>query len=82
MSVRYYQDMCMKNRGRAVEIRTRDGGVHQGVIDRMDENCVYLRPLRGADRLGGFGYGLIGFGFGIAFGAIASLAFLPGFYYW
>ena len=68
----------MRYHRRPVEIRTRDGRVHRGMIERVDSNRVYLRPLRGT---GGFGYGWIGFGFGIALGAIVSLALLPRYYY-
>jgi hypothetical protein len=81
VSAHHYHDVCMKNRGRAVEIKTRDGRIHRGIIDRVDPYHVYLKPLRGPDSFGGFGYGLFAFGIGIAFGAIVSLAFRPR-YYW
>ena len=81
LSVDHYRNLCMRYHRRPVEIRTRDGRVHRGMIERVESNRVYLRPLRGSGGFGGFGYGWIGFGFGIALGAIVSLALLPP-YYW
>lgn len=91
MSVRYYHGLCQRYHGRPVEVRTHNGRVYRGIIESVDQRCVYLRSLDmpGAD-LGGFGYGG-GFGFGpgfggyggygrgyrVALGAIAALALLP-----
>lgn len=75
-----YYSLCQKYRGRAVEIRTFDGRVHQGIISDVDYNSVYLQPLWRNKDLGGFGYGWYpGFGAGIALGSIATLALLPLF---
>lgn len=84
MTMGYYHGLCNKYRGRAVEIRTRDGRVHRGIIHHVSGNRVYLQPLRRGRNLGGFGYGYYGgwgFGAGIALGAIAGLALLP-FFFW
>jgi hypothetical protein len=76
--------MCSRGVGRMVEIRTRDGRMHRGIIQRVDNRMVYLRPLP-TRNYGGYGYPYYrgyggwgwGFGFGVALGAIATLAFLP-----
>ena len=46
MTMGYYHGLCNKYRGRAVEIRTRDGRVHRGIIHRVSGNRVYLQPMR------------------------------------
>ena len=75
-----YYTLCQQYRGRAVEINTFDGRVHQGVISHVDNNNVYLQPLWRNNNFGGFGYGYYpGFGAGIALGSIATLALLPLF---
>ncbi|QDP41870.1 hypothetical protein [Radiobacillus deserti] len=81
---RYY-GICCRSIGRRVLIKTKDGRSMRGVIHRVDRKNVYLRPL-GPTRVGGFGYGWYrpwgygwgagAFGWGIALGAIASLAFI------
>lgn len=88
-----YYHQCQRGVGRAVEIRTKDGRTHRGVIHRVDNRMVYLRPLPERNYGGGYGYpyygfgyggwgwGWGGFGFGLALGAIAGLAFLP-FFFW
>lgn len=60
-----------------------DGRIHRGIISRVSPHKVYLRPFP-PRRYGGFAYGWYypsgfgsGFVFGLAFGAIASLAFIP-----
>lgn len=84
MSARIYH-LCNRYRGKAVHIRTRDGGVHRGIIVHVNPHKVYIRPLGGPRNLGGFGYGYYGFGFGftygLALGAIVSLAVLPLFFW-
>ncbi len=95
MSVGHYYDLCHRYRGRAVEIRTRDGRIHRGIIQGVDRRHVYMRPL-GRKGLGGYGsgfyagggyrygygsYGSRGFGFGVALGSIVTLALLP-FFFW
>lgn len=68
--------------GRPVEIRTRDGRVHRGIITHVDNHRVYLRPLGGGRGYGwGWGWGWGGFGLGIALGAIGTLAVLPWFFW-
>ncbi len=79
MSADRYHHLCSKNIGAPVEIRCHDGSVHRGIIDRVDHEKVYLRPLDGG--IGGPGVFFWGFGLGLAIGiplgAIATLAFLP-----
>lgn len=80
MSVAEYYSLCQRYRGRAVEIMTHDGRIHQGIIRDVDNNSVYLQPLNRTRALGGFSYGWYGypgFGAGIALGSIATLALLP-----
>lgn len=88
MSVAHFERLCRGGVGRAVEIRTRSGQIHRGVISRVGGGKVYLRPLGNGRGYGGRGYGYYGypgpgfgwgFGFGVAFGAIATLAFIPFF---
>lgn len=89
MSVGHYHALCNKYRGRAVEIRTRDGRIHKGIIQHVSYNRVYLQPLGGPRNLGGFGYGAYGggyggyggWGWGLALGSIAALALLPLFFW-
>lgn len=61
---------------------------HRGLIKHVDNRCVYLQPLDCKRNLGGFGYGFYGPGFsydgfdyGLALGAIGTLALLPLFYW-
>lgn len=89
MSAGRYYDMCCRGVGRPVQIRTIDGQVHRGIVERVSRNKVYLRPIGRGPSYGGVGYGYYrgyggygfgyGFGWGIAFGAIAALAFTPFF---
>lgn len=84
MSVERHYGLCQRYKGRAVEIRTRDGRVHRGVIQHTNNHTVFIRPIGGGRNLGGFGYGGFGiaaFGFGIALGSIATIALLP-FAFW
>ncbi|MCT2537776.1 hypothetical protein NC661_12500 [Aquibacillus koreensis] len=82
---RYYHD-CKNNIGRPVKIVTRDGKVHRGMIERVNNTHVFLKPM--SSNLGGYGYGFYrpwgfgaGLGWGVALGSIATLAFLP-FFFW
>lgn len=45
MSREKYYDLCNRNIGREVEIRDHHGKVYVGSIDRVDRECVYLRPI-------------------------------------
>ncbi|MBS4178349.1 hypothetical protein [Lederbergia citrea] len=83
MTVEHYHAMCHRCRGRAVEIRTRDGRLHRGIIRNVSPRSVYLEPL--GPRRGGYGYGYGGygygfwgggFGWGIALGLIAGISLL------
>ncbi|WP_010677965.1 hypothetical protein [Bacillus timonensis] len=86
MSVGYYHSLCNRYRGRAVEIRLRDGRVHRGVIHRVTGDRVFLRPMGPRRNLGGFGYGyygggFAGFGVGFAIGAIVGITLLGGLWW-
>ncbi|MFB4474210.1 hypothetical protein [Virgibacillus sp. SK37] len=89
MSVGHYHALCRKYMGRAVEIRTRDGRRHRGIIKHVSRNRVYIQPLGRRRNLGGFGYGYgygYGYGFGgfvygLALGTIVGLALIP-FFFW
>lgn len=81
MSVEHYHRLCQRHMGRGVEIRTRDGRIHRGIIHRITNNRVYLQPMGRPRNLGGFGYGGWGWGSGIALGFIASLALLSLFFW-
>ncbi|WP_411814281.1 hypothetical protein [Cytobacillus horneckiae] len=86
-----YYNRCRGGVGKPVEVRLHDGRIQRGIIDRVSSDRVYLRPLgknyggygyagrcRGGFCGGGWGWG---FGAGIALGAIASLFFLPLFFW-
>ncbi|SET67682.1 ATP synthase alpha/beta family, beta-barrel domain [Oceanobacillus limi] len=88
MSVAHYYDLCNRHKGKGVEIRTKDGRVHRGIIQHVNQRKVYIQPMGGGRNLGGFGYGFYGPGFGggglgigIALGAIGTLALLPWFFW-
>lgn len=88
MSAEHHYRMCCQGIGRAVELRMHDGTVHRGIIDRVDREHVYLRPMGRGQSFGGYSYGWgwgwrpgLGLATGFALGAIASLAFLP-FFWW
>jgi hypothetical protein len=96
MPIGHYHALCQNHKGKAVEIRTRDGKTHRGIIQRVSRSKVYLQPLGHPRSLGGFGYGYCGydgcgcggygcgyggFGFGLALGSIATLALLPLFFW-
>ncbi|AXI08884.1 hypothetical protein CUC15_08130 [Oceanobacillus zhaokaii] len=87
MSFEQNHALCRKHMGRAVEIRMRNGRIHRGIIRRVDNRRVYLRPIGQNRNLGGFGLGYYGyggyggFGAGFAIGAISSLVLLP-FLFW
>ena len=84
MSVAHFHGLCHRHMGRAVEIRTRDGRIHRGIIHRLSHNRVFLHPIGRTRNLGGFGYGgwgWGGFGAGIALGFITSIAVLSLFFW-
>lgn len=85
LSIDYYRDLCARNCGNAVEITTFDGDIYRGVIDRIEGDYVYLNPLNDNDGfengVSGFILSGIGFGIGIALGAIATFALLPRFFW-
>jgi len=87
MSAEYFYGQCRNYMDRAVEITTRDGNIHRGIIRHVDRRKVYLQPFGRAGGLGGFAYGYGGyggwggFGIGIALGAIGTLALLPWFFW-
>ncbi|MDQ0272307.1 hypothetical protein [Cytobacillus purgationiresistens] len=79
MSGYNHYERCRGGIGRPVEVRMHDGRIHRGIIDRVSRDRVYLRPM--GRNYGGYGYWGWGFGAGFAFGAIATLAFLPLFFW-
>lgn len=90
MSIGHYRKLCHRYRGRAVEIRTRDGKVHRGIISHVDNHKVYIHPLSRRRDFGGYGSGFFGPGFfgrrrsfalGVALGAITTLVLLPFFFF-
>lgn len=87
MSVECYYGLCQKYKGRAVEVRTRDGRTHRGIIESVDRRMVYIRPHGAQRNLGGFGFGYYGgygygrIGFGIALGFITGLVLAPLFFW-
>lgn len=85
MSVQHYHGLCHRYMGRAVEIRTRDGRIHRGVIRRVTGNRVYIQPIGRRRNLGGYGYGYYGYGgwgwYGIGLGFITGLV-LGSLFFW
>lgn len=87
-----YYKLCCHNIGKPVSIRTVDGQEHRGVIRQVTPTHVYIEPLSNQPQ--GFGtpyYEYVqpvqpyypyrpGFGLGIAFGVIGTLAVLPWFF--
>lgn len=57
MSTAYYYDLCTRCVNRSVSITNVHGKVYRGVIERVDREYVYLRPLDGHSGISGFGYG-------------------------
>lgn len=87
--------MCRGHMGKSVVITERCGRVHRGVVDRVDRNYVYLRPMNRGRGIGGFGFGYYSYGYGggygggygygngarIALGAIAGFALATAFFW-
>jgi len=46
LSREYFYDICKKAMGEAVEIETSDGALLQGVIVLLDQNYLYVNPLK------------------------------------
>ncbi|MFC4386305.1 hypothetical protein ACFOZ1_00650 [Gracilibacillus marinus] len=87
----HHYSFCCQNIGRPVKIITQNGQVHQGIIRNVNRQKVFLAPIAN-NRFGGYGFGYYrygrypygygaGLGIGIALGAIATIAFLP-FFFW
>ncbi|SHM71347.1 hypothetical protein [Gracilibacillus kekensis] len=80
---------CNRNIGRPVKIVTHHGEVHRGIIRRVNQSQVFIDPLGPNRGMGGYGIGYYGYrrgypwglGLGIALGAIATIAFLPLFFW-
>ncbi|WLV25588.1 hypothetical protein QR721_05110 [Aciduricibacillus chroicocephali] len=84
MSAQYYQ-LCNRHKGKPVVIREKGGKVHRGIIERVDRNYVYLRPVNAGRGIGGFGSGYYygpgygyGYGYGYGWGRVA-LGAIAGF---
>lgn len=93
MSFDRYYNLCNENMGQAVEITCHDGTIRRGIIERVDERCLYLGefPSGGCDN-DSQGYGMFAWGYGaggyggygagpIAWASIWALALLP-FFFW
>ncbi|WP_058308934.1 hypothetical protein [Gracilibacillus massiliensis] len=84
-----HYNFCRQNVGRPVKIVTRQGEVHRGVIRRVNQSQVFIDPFGQNRGMGGYGMGYYGYrpgyrwglGVGIALGAIATIAFLPLFFW-
>ncbi|WP_066188631.1 MULTISPECIES: hypothetical protein [Gracilibacillus] len=85
-----HYDFCKRNIGSPVKIVTRNGEIHRGVIRHVNQSQVFIDSRRRPSGIGGYGIGFFGpysggygsgLGLGIALGAIASIAFLP-FFFW
>ncbi|MGM8215282.1 hypothetical protein ACLIA0_06865 [Bacillaceae bacterium W0354] len=64
MTIDECYELCQRHMGRPVAIRTKDGAVHRGVIERVNRQRVFIRPIDQPRNLGGFGLGFYGPGFG------------------
>lgn len=83
MVVNPFYHQCLQCIGKPARIRTVDGHIHHGIVERVNHTHVFLRPMRNRN-LGRFGYGGwggwgLGFASGIALAAIA--AFSPLFFW-
>lgn len=89
MSAEHFYHLC-KNQymNKPVEVRMLDGGVHRGIVSRVDREHVWLRPLDdGIGRDGGIdGPGMFfwwwGWGFPLALAGIAGIAALSALWFW
>src|SRR5699024_3753876 len=77
MSIDHFRNLCERHHGLGVEIRTHDGRVHRGIIERVDNRRVFLRPINRGQQLGGFGYGPWGFGGGYGFEGYGGFGYGP-----
>lgn len=64
MSVECYRHLCMRYRGKPVEIRTRDGRVHHGIVGDVDQDRVFIRPFNNPGNPGGNYRNFGGYGYG------------------
>lgn len=74
-------ELCCRYQGRRVLITDNKGNVHKGRITKVDNDQVWLLPDNpGGYGIGFWGFGGLGFGYGIALGAIAGIA-LAGLFF-
>lgn len=73
-------NLCCQYHGKRVRITDNTGRVHRGEITRVTNRMVYIQP----DGVGGYGLGFVGlgFGYGIALGAITGIALASPFFWW
>lgn len=90
MLKREHYELCRDNVGKAVEIQSHDGQRYHGIIERVDDDNVYLKPIPerqfdGSDRFGGNSFLFAPFPFFFRpffpFARIYALTFLP-FFFW
>ncbi len=86
MTIDQAYKMCCKYKGRMVDITTRDGKVHRGIIQHVDHRKVYIQPADGRGGYGGFGWGFgwgfgPGLGIGIGLGTILGVAISRPFFW-
>lgn len=81
MTAQSHYHFCNRNIGKPVRIVEKGGRVHLGVIERVNPNYVFIKPLRGPGGPGGLAWGWwgpglgVGLAFGVALGAIATIGF-------
>lgn len=79
MSVEHIRGLCHNYMNTPVEVRMLDGNVHRGVINRVDQDHVWLTPLDdGGGAAGGWGGPGVywwgwGWGFPLALAGIAGI---------
>lgn len=74
-------NLCCKYQGKRVRITDNQGNVHTGRITNVDNRMVWLMPDNaGGYGIGFWGFGVAGFGYGIALGTITGIALASIFF--